>query len=78
MQRTLVTLLLAPSLALLLCACGENRAAPPLTAPTVAVAEVHVTDLVERIEATGQLLAKDRARIAAEVGGRVTEIVIEE
>jgi len=78
MQRTLVTLLLAPSLALLLCACGENRAAPPPSAPTVAVAEVRVTDLVERIEATGQLLAKDRARIAAEVGGRVTEIVIEE
>jgi membrane fusion protein (multidrug efflux system) len=71
-------LLLAPVLALALCACGENRAAPPPSAPAVAVAEVRITDLVERIEATGQLLAKDRARIAAEVVGRVTEIVTDE
>ncbi len=35
-------------------------------------------DLVDRIEATGQLLAKEHAKIAAEVGGRITEVLIDE
>lgn len=78
MSHSLLSLLLASALAVALCGCGENRASSPPSAPAVAVAEVRITDLVERIEATGQLLARDRARIAAEVGGRVTEIVTDE
>ena len=39
---------------------------------------VAAVDIADRIEATGELLAKERAQIAAEVGGRVTEILIDE
>jgi membrane fusion protein (multidrug efflux system) len=35
-------------------------------------------EIEERIEATGQLVARDHAQIAAEVAGRVTEILVEE
>jgi RND family efflux transporter MFP subunit len=35
-------------------------------------------ELEDRIEATGQLVARDHAEIAAEVSGRVTEVLVEE
>ena len=35
-------------------------------------------ELEDRIEATGQLVAQEHAEIAAEVGGQVTEILVEE
>jgi membrane fusion protein (multidrug efflux system) len=44
----------------------------------VTLAPVLAMDLVDRIEATGQLLAKEHAKIAAEVGGRITEVLIDE
>lgn len=47
-------------------------------APPVMLTRVEAHHIVDRIEATGQLLAKAEAVIAAEVGGRVTEINAEE
>jgi membrane fusion protein (multidrug efflux system) len=44
----------------------------------VTLAPVVARDLEEHIEATGELRAKDSARIAAEVAGRVTETPYEE
>jgi membrane fusion protein (multidrug efflux system) len=44
----------------------------------VTIAPVVTMDLEDRIEATGQLVARDHAEIAAEVAGRVTEILVEE
>ena len=45
---------------------------PVMVEPVIAV------DVEERIEVPGQLLAKDRAEIAAEVGGRITGITLDE
>ncbi len=69
-----------PSLAcvaVLLAACAEEvevrRDAPPVTlSPVMAV------DITDRIVATGELRAVEHAAIAAEVGGRVTEILVDE
>ncbi len=71
---------LAPllGLALLASACGSQREGEALAAPPVAVARGAVVELMDRIEATGQLIARDQARIAAEVAGRVTEILADE
>ena len=68
---------MAAALALASAACSEPPA-PPVAAPSVAVASVTITDLLEEIDATGQLLARNHAKIAAEVGGRITQIVVEE
>lgn len=62
----------------LLVACGDAKPTPEKAAPAVSVANVTITDLLEEIEATGELLALNHAKIAAEVGGRITHIVIEE
>ena len=61
-----------------LLACGGEAEAPPPSAPRVVVAPVDGRDLEERIEATGELLAVERAEIAAEVEGRVTELLRDE
>lgn len=66
------------SLALALAACGDEEAEKALEGAPVALERVIAVDLVDRIEASGQLLAKEQAQIAAEVGGRVTEILIDE
>jgi len=64
--------------ALLLAACrGEPEPEEPPGQP-VTLSPVLAMDLVDRIEATGQLLAKEHAKIAAEVGGRITEVLIDE
>jgi len=57
--------------------CGEEPAPPP-TAQPVVVQPVEGYDLEERIEATGELIARNRAVVAAEVSGRVTEVVRDE
>lgn len=59
-------------------ACGGGDVEAPVTVPGVTVAPVESRTLEEHIEATGELRAKDSARIAAEVAGRVTETPYEE
>lgn len=61
-----------------LAACGGEATAPPPGAPAVVLSAVMLRDLDDRIGATGQLLAKDSARIAAEVPGQVTETPFDE
>lgn len=58
--------------------CGEEAAQEQdLTRPVVVVPVV-VTTLEERIEATGELDAKERAQVASEVDGVVTELAVDE
>ena len=52
---------------------GRSEASPP-----VMVARVVVRDVVDRITATGQLVAKAEATIAAQISGQVTGIAVEE
>jgi membrane fusion protein (multidrug efflux system) len=44
----------------------------------VTITPVVAMEIEDRIEATGQLVARDHAQIAAEVAGRITEILVEE
>ncbi len=59
------------------CQRAEPPAAP-VAAPPVTVAAVEPFDLEERIEASGQLLARAEASVAAQVAGQVTEILADE
>ena len=70
--------LLALSAPLALTACGRE-AAPQAEAPRpVAVVAARLVDLDERIVASGQLQAKERAVIASEVAGRITAVAVDE
>jgi membrane fusion protein (multidrug efflux system) len=64
--------------AALLAGCGGEPQEAAITAPPVMVAPVEVRPVRDRIEATGQLLAKSQASVAAQVGGQVTRIHMEE
>jgi membrane fusion protein (multidrug efflux system) len=68
---------LALCLALGLAACAEERPRE-IAAKAVTVTTVEMRDMEEAIEATGQLIARDKAQIAAEVDGRITDVVLEE
>jgi membrane fusion protein (multidrug efflux system) len=70
------TLLLAATL-LALVACS-SEAPPEETLPSVVVVPVESRDLEDRIEANGSLIARQQAWVAAEVAGRITEIVQDE
>ncbi len=76
MRRALVVGLVAVSW--IVGSCGGGDEAAPVAAPGVTLTPVVQRDLEERIEAAGELRAKDSARIAAEVAGRVTETPFEE
>jgi membrane fusion protein (multidrug efflux system) len=64
-------------LAMMLVACGHEEPPAP-EPPPVYVERATAHDLVDRIEATGQLLAKAEAVVAAQVGGQVTDVRIDE
>jgi membrane fusion protein (multidrug efflux system) len=66
-----VTLLLAT---LALVACGDEVAAPVAAPPPVMVERVAGHRIEDRLEATGQLVARSQAAVAAQVGGQVTAI----
>jgi membrane fusion protein (multidrug efflux system) len=66
------------SLAFALAACGGGEVEDGSEGAPVTLQRVTAVDITDRIEATGELLAKERAQIAAEVGGRITEILIDE
>jgi membrane fusion protein (multidrug efflux system) len=69
---------LAAGLALGLAACGGEKVEEKPEGSPVTLQRVAAVDISDQIEATGELIAKERAQIAAEVGGRVTEILIDE
>jgi len=58
--------------------CAEEAAERIELARPVVVAPVALATLADRIEATGELRAKDHATIASEVPGRITELAVEE
>jgi membrane fusion protein (multidrug efflux system) len=73
-------LTLAAALGLAASGCAQEEAAPPpvVTAPPVMVERVRVVDVVDRVQATGQLTAKADTTVAAQVPGQVTAILAEE
>jgi membrane fusion protein (multidrug efflux system) len=81
-RRIGVTRWLAPGLLLLagvaLTGCGEDTASAPVAAPPVLVTKVEARRIEDRIEATGQLLARSQAAVAAQVGGQVTTVARDE
>ncbi len=68
----------AAAAGLALASCSGEQAAPEVKLPPVTAAAVEQRDLEDRIEATGELVSPARAMIAAEVAGRVTEVVVDE
>ena len=59
-------------------ACGGDEARPSLDTATVAVTSLRAVVLHEKIEATGELIARQHAKIAGEVEGRITQVVVRE
>jgi membrane fusion protein (multidrug efflux system) len=73
-SRLLLTLFAVVPLAVA-CSRGEEKA---LQAPPVALADAIAVDLEDRIEATGELVSPNHATIAAEVGGRITALYVDD
>ncbi|HEY8122530.1 MAG TPA: efflux RND transporter periplasmic adaptor subunit [Myxococcota bacterium] len=74
-RQALLAALIAGALAV---ACGGGQTEQKALGAPVVVAPVTVGDMEERIEGTGELVAPDRALIAAEVDGRITSIRVDE
>ena len=76
------TLFVVGLLALLLgpagCGVDAEVEGPSVTAPPVMVAPVEAHRVLERIQAAGDLIAKEEATVSTEVGGLVTEILVDE
>ena len=68
----------ALALAVLLAACGGEETTSVAIAPPVYVESIGAHRVVDRIEATGELLARASAAIAAQVDGPITEILVDE
>jgi membrane fusion protein (multidrug efflux system) len=62
----------------LLAGCGDDEKREDVAAPPVVFANVEVRNLEERIDATGELVAKESAQIASEISGSVTELLVDE
>ncbi len=62
----------------LACGSGDATVAGNVIAPPVMVGSVRISELADRIEATGQLVAKAEATVAAQVDGQITTIAVEE
>jgi len=58
-----------------LAACRSEAPPAELKAPPVATGMVRAVDLEERIEATGELQARLRSTLAAQVDGRITSVL---
>ncbi|MCA9511951.1 MAG: efflux RND transporter periplasmic adaptor subunit [Myxococcales bacterium] len=77
--RSIAAALALAATASLLAACSADEAADTAAeGELVAVEPVVAIDFTERITATGELRATNHADIAAEVDGRVTELLAEE
>lgn len=66
------------ALALALPGCGSEPPAAEASAPPVMVARATSHDVVDRVEATGQLLAQADATVASQVEGQVTGVLAAE
>lgn len=77
-MKSVRSLALLASVAFALPACTDGAESPAVSAPPVMVETVVGTTLVERIESTGELIAVDEVSVAAEVGGRVTGLLVKE
>ncbi|HTO51783.1 MAG TPA: efflux RND transporter periplasmic adaptor subunit [Myxococcota bacterium] len=77
MNKTRLALTL-PLAALVALACSGKKQDKAVAAPNVSLGDAANVDLDDRIEATGELVSPNHAMIAAEVGGRVTAIFINE
>lgn len=75
---TRVALALVCGLALQGCAQEDPREPTPVLRPPVMVSDVERREVVDSIQATGQLTAKAEATIAAQVDGQITEIPVRE
>jgi RND family efflux transporter MFP subunit len=75
-RRRVVLALALGALALPGCTDPEPEVQTP--GKPVVVTPVFAMDLEERIEASGELLAKQRADFAAQVAGEITEVLVEE
>ncbi|MED5261596.1 MAG: efflux RND transporter periplasmic adaptor subunit [Myxococcota bacterium] len=76
--RILRALVAATTLAFAAFGCTTEEEKPRIIASPVFVVAATEVDVTDRIEATGELLAKDDASVAAQVGGAITETLIEE
>jgi membrane fusion protein (multidrug efflux system) len=75
MKTRNVALTLATVVAL---ACSGKQDDRAVRAPNVSLGEATPTDFEDRIDATGELVSPNHAMIAAEVGGRVTDLFVDE
>jgi len=69
---------LALAALLLLAACSGDKKKNELAAPAVSLGDATAVEVDDRIEATGELISPNHAVIAAEVGGRITSLFIDE
>jgi membrane fusion protein (multidrug efflux system) len=67
-----------PILVVLALGCSGGKNETVVAAPNVSLGDATAVDLDDRIEATGELVSPNHAMIAAEVGGRVTALFIDE
>ncbi len=58
--------------------CGAEAPPPSVNAPPVLVQRAEGHDVVDRIEASGELVAKAEATVAAQVAGEVTGVAADE
>lgn len=75
MKLRSVLMLLAVVPFALACSRTEEKV---LQAPPVSLADAIAVDLEDRIEATGELVSPNHATIAAEVGGRITALYVDD
>jgi membrane fusion protein (multidrug efflux system) len=73
----LIGLMLALLLALS-AGCTEEEPEFVITAPPVMVMPIELRDVRDRIEATGQLVARSTAKLASQVGGEITVMHVDE
>ncbi len=73
--RIALTLLALVPLAL---ACSGAKQDTVVQAPPVALSDAVAVDLEDRIEATGELVSPSHAMIAAEIGGRITSLYVDD
>lgn len=61
-----------------LAGCGEEVATNPVVIPPVFIEPVEGHRIEDRLEATGQLIARSQAAVAAQVAGQVTKVALDE